>query len=237
MLKNEARPVITVGISPDYPPFAFVKGSRTMGLDIELIRTILNNMDYNTKIEEMEFSALIPALNSNKVDVILSGLSETPERAEHVKFSNPYYTSSSFSVIVSKKSTISEINELPQNAKIGVQTGSVMEQFINKFDEANKSSFEIMSDSSNAILIEKVKSGEIDGMIVEDVSAPGFTKDIDELKYFDIKNGVAGLSERKYSIGFRKDSQLVDGVNEELENLKNSGDFKKLLKGWKLKYE
>ncbi len=73
-------------------PFSFVDGSRKeVGLDIELAYRIANKLGKHLKIVNMNFGGMIPALAAGKVDVIGACITITPERAERVLFSSPYY--------------------------------------------------------------------------------------------------------------------------------------------------
>lgn len=232
--KDAARPYLVVGVSPDYPQFEFTKNHRLVGFDVDLIKRVVHNIGYNIRIEQMSFSSLIPSLESGEVDMIISSLSETPKRSRHIKFSDPYFTTA-FSVITKEEFGVGSLEGLPKNTRVGVQTDSTMEDFINQFKEANQSSMEIVAADSNLVLIEKLELGEIDAVIVENPQAKSFTKDAKKLTYFDIKEDVVGHVKQSYAIGMRKDSDLVDDVNRELINLNDKGEIPKLIKAWRLK--
>lgn len=232
--KDAARPYLVVGVSPDYPQFEFIKNHRLVGFDIDLIKRVVHNIGYNIKIEQMSFSSLIPSLESGEVDMIISSLSETEKRAQHIKFSDPYFTTQ-FSVITKKEFDVSSLEGLPNNTRIGAQNNSTMKDFISKFKEASQNSIEIVADDSNLVLIEKLELGEIDAVVVEKPQAKSFTTDAEKLTYFDIKEDMLGKTTQSYAIGMRKDSDLVDDVNRELINLNDKGEIPKLIKAWRLK--
>jgi len=74
-------------------PFSFVDGSReVVGLDIELAHYFANTLGKTLEVVNMDFGGMIPALASGRVDMIGACITITPERAERVLFSEPYYT-------------------------------------------------------------------------------------------------------------------------------------------------
>ena len=63
-----------------------------VGFDIELAHHVARKLGMKLEVVDMDFGGMIPALVSGKVDVIGACITITPERAERVLFSEPYYT-------------------------------------------------------------------------------------------------------------------------------------------------
>ncbi len=83
-------PKITLGVAVgDLPYSAFLNG-KYVGFDIELLKTFANRKGYNLNIKTMDFSALVAALASGKVDMIADGIAITAERQKQVDFSDAY---------------------------------------------------------------------------------------------------------------------------------------------------
>ena len=87
LLKSQFR----IGISPDYMPLAF-KDPRfgIVGVEVDFANQLGKELGKNIVFVETPFSELIDALVADKVDIIMSGMSITRERAERVNFSDPY---------------------------------------------------------------------------------------------------------------------------------------------------
>lgn len=84
--------VFRFGTAAITEPFSFVDGSQEIvGLDIEIAALVAKKLNKKLEIVNMEFGAMIPALISNKVDMIGACITITEERAKKVLFSNPYY--------------------------------------------------------------------------------------------------------------------------------------------------
>jgi len=84
--------VLKFGTSAITEPFSFVDGSqKIVGLDIEIATLVAKKLNKKIEIVNMDFGAMIPALISQKVDMIGACITITEERAQKVLFSEPYY--------------------------------------------------------------------------------------------------------------------------------------------------
>ncbi len=87
-----SKGVLRFGTSAITEPFSFIDAShKIVGLDIEIASLVAKKLDKKLEIVNMDFGAMIPALISNKVDMIGACITITSERAKSVLFSEPYY--------------------------------------------------------------------------------------------------------------------------------------------------
>jgi polar amino acid transport system substrate-binding protein len=83
--------VLRVGITADAgAPFEFVQDNEIVGIDAEIIKRFAAHSGREVRFMNMEFGALIAAVATNKVDLIISGIFITPERLLRIDFSDPY---------------------------------------------------------------------------------------------------------------------------------------------------
>jgi His/Glu/Gln/Arg/opine family amino acid ABC transporter permease subunit len=83
---------LTIGVSATREPFSFVDGSgRISGHDGELARRLGALLHRPVVFADMKLMALIPALQSGKIDLVVTGMADTPERRKRVAFSTSYY--------------------------------------------------------------------------------------------------------------------------------------------------
>ena len=83
---------LTIGVSATREPFSFVDGNgRVTGHDGELARRLGALLRRPVVFANMKLMALIPALQSGKIDLVVTGMSDTPERRKRVAFSTSYY--------------------------------------------------------------------------------------------------------------------------------------------------
>jgi polar amino acid transport system substrate-binding protein len=87
LLQSEIR----VGISPGYMPLVYRDPTfGLIGVEVDFARQLGNRLGKTVVFVEMAFSELVPALLDRRIDIIMSGMSITQERAELVNFTNPY---------------------------------------------------------------------------------------------------------------------------------------------------
>ena len=95
---------LMVGTSPDFEPFEYLgSGNDIIGFDVEVCQEIADDMGKSLEMVGYDFDALIAALTSEKVDMVMSGMTVNEERLMMVDFSDPYYNASQ--VIIVRKSS------------------------------------------------------------------------------------------------------------------------------------
>ena len=91
-VNTEGRTIVN-GITLSYP-FLFMKDEQLAGLEVDLMERFCRWGGYRAEYRIVDFPALIPALNTGKVDALVSHIQVTPERAKQVLFSDPYFEGS-----------------------------------------------------------------------------------------------------------------------------------------------
>jgi polar amino acid transport system substrate-binding protein len=98
-----ARGELRVGFDAGYMPFEMTdKNGNYVGFDIDLAKELAKAMGVKFVPVNTDFDGMIPALLSDKFDIIISGMTVTQERNLRINFANPYIVVGQ-SVIVSKK--------------------------------------------------------------------------------------------------------------------------------------
>jgi len=101
---------LNVGLSGNQPPFnAKNKSGKIIGMDPALAELIATNMGVKLRLVTLPFAQLLPALQAGKVDMVISGMSVTPERNLKVAFVGPYYISGKG--VLTKLSTVAKIQD------------------------------------------------------------------------------------------------------------------------------
>jgi ABC-type amino acid transport substrate-binding protein len=83
--------VLVAGSSAEYPPFEFVADGKLVGYDVEMAEEITRRMGVKIEWEKIDFKGIVAALTAKRVDVLITALTYTPERAARVLFSEPYF--------------------------------------------------------------------------------------------------------------------------------------------------
>lgn len=104
-----------------FPPYEFqTSDGEIIGVDVEIGQAIADELGVDLEIVPVDFDEVIPAVESGKCDIGISGISITYERAKHVDFSVPYY-STSLSLIVPTGSEINSIEDLASK-EVGIES-------------------------------------------------------------------------------------------------------------------
>lgn len=84
---------IKMGTNASFWPFEYTEGNQVVGFDISMSQYVAQHMGQKLEVVNMDFDALIGALQAGSIDFIAAGMSVTPDRLENVDFSDAYYES------------------------------------------------------------------------------------------------------------------------------------------------
>jgi polar amino acid transport system substrate-binding protein len=107
--------LIIAGTSADFPPFTYIKDGVMVGFDIDLINEIGHRLNKKIELKNLPFGTLFPSLQLGNIDVIASGLTETPERAKQVLFTTPYIENNPLVIVSLSSSPAKTIQDLHDN--------------------------------------------------------------------------------------------------------------------------
>jgi arginine transport system substrate-binding protein len=227
------RQSLTVGLESTYPPYEFIDASgQLVGFDVDFASQIAKKLNKKLVIKQMEFEALILALQQHKVDLILSGMTITPSRQKEILMV-PYYGENIKSnslifwgLIPENIQTIQDISTLP-NKTIAVQAGSIQEQYLQGF-----SSIQIKSLDGVLQSLLDVKYGKsIAAFISEEVAGHLKTK-YPEIQVLEVP---IGPEDNMYGVGvgINKDNpELAQTVASIIAELKADESLKDLIQKW-----
>ena len=132
----QARGELVVGTMGNMPPLNMTsKDGEIFGLEPDLARLLAENMNVKVKFVTKPFNELLPALQNGQVDMVLSGMTITPERNLKVAFVGPYFISGK--AFLTKIKTIAYADEAEDvnnpNTKIVALKGSTSQAFAEAF--------------------------------------------------------------------------------------------------------
>jgi polar amino acid transport system substrate-binding protein len=213
---------LTVGTSPDYPPFESLdKNNKIIGFDVDLVNLIGAELGVRVNIIGQSFDGLIPALLSKKIDLIAAGLTITEERKKSVDFSRPYISGPN--VIITRKETtgISKLEDLA-GKKVAVQIGSAQEKIAREVKGAEVKSYNLYTDAALA-----VNTRQADALIVHRFVGRAFLKQYPDLKI------VAELNQVDTGLALRKEcGDLRRAIDAAIEKLEKNGKMDELAARW-----
>ena len=160
-----------MGVSADFPPFeSYADDAVTfVGFDIDLMQEICNRLGMELQIKDMNFDAIVTAVQTGKLDVGVSGITITDERKESVAFSDPYFVASQ-SILVQKDSPITSYEDLVNgDYTAGVQLGTTGDIMASEKISGRVSQYEKYGDALAALL-----AGKNDCMVLDTGVADAF---------------------------------------------------------------
>ncbi|EVH84508.1 amino acid ABC transporter, permease/substrate-binding protein [Staphylococcus aureus H12818] len=219
--KIKERGELRVGLSADYAPMEFehtVNGkTEYAGVDIDLAKKIAKDNNLKLKIVNMSFDSLLGALKTGKIDIIISGMTSTPERKKQVDFSDSYMMTKNIMLV--KKDKVNEYKDIKDfnNKKVGAQKGTEQEKIAQT--EIENASITSLSRLPDVILA--LKSGKVEGAVVEKPVAEAYLKQNPKL---GISNAKFNEEEKDTVIAVPKDSpKLLSQINKTIKEVKDKG--------------
>lgn len=109
--------VLRVGTGAGYYPFEMIdKQGNTVGFDMDIAQGMAKSLGVELKVVDFkDFDAILPALGSGQIDMIIAGMTITPERALVVNFSRPYFSSGQSVLVNNKhKGQVTKVTDLDQ---------------------------------------------------------------------------------------------------------------------------
>ncbi|AVS02925.1 TPA: ABC transporter permease subunit [Staphylococcus aureus] len=219
--KIKERGELRVGLSADYAPMEFehtVNGkTEYAGVDIDLAKKIAKDNNLKLKIVNMSFDSLLGGLKTGKIDIIISGMTSTPERKKQVDFSDSYMMTKNIMLV--KKDKVNEYKDIKDfnNKKVGAQKGTEQEKIAQT--EIENASITSLSRLPDVILA--LKSGKVEGAVVEKPVAEAYLKQNPKL---GISNVKFNEEEKDTVIAVPKDSpKLLSQINKTIKEVKDKG--------------
>ena len=220
--KETAQKVYVVGTNAEYPPFEYVENGEIAGFDAEIIKEAAKRMEIEYKWLNTNFDGLIPALQTKKVDIVIAGMSVTPEREKAVNFSVPYLTSN-VAIVTNSKNPIKDMNDL-SGKSYGVELGTTKEASARKIAGA-----EVIPFSYTTGALVALKSGKIDGMVLDESVSLKYIEKNPELALVRVMEG------EPKAVAFNKDDkELMENFSKVLEKMIADGTVAELREKYKI---
>ncbi|GGG14154.1 ABC transporter substrate-binding protein [Lysinibacillus alkalisoli] len=228
-----------VGMEAGYPPYNWtqpnddngaikIAGSQEYagGYDITFAKKVAEGLGKELVIVKMEWDGLVPALQSNKIDAIMAGMSPTKERKETIDFSDIYYQSD-FVMVVRKDNTFVKY----EDGTDFIETGSIQDfKGAKVTGQLNTSHYDVIDQITG---VEKqtamdnfpsmrnaLMSGKIDGYVSERPEGISASQALTDFTYVVFDKGFeADPTESSIAVGLRKDDSNKDKINEILKGI------------------
>jgi putative lysine transport system substrate-binding protein len=190
------------------------------GYDVEIAKRIADGLERELVIVKTEWSGLLPALTSGKIDAIIAGMSPTAERKESIDFSDNYYKSD-LVMVVKKGGKYEEATSIQdfKGAKITAQLSTFHYTVIDQIEGVIK---EPAMDDFSAMRV-ALESGMIDGYVSEKPEAVSAKAANENFTFVEFEDGfVTSDDDTAIAVGLVKESELIDEINEILRGISDA---------------
>jgi polar amino acid transport system substrate-binding protein len=158
---------LVVGMELAYPPFETKDeyGDPT-GVSVDFAKAFGEYAGRPVRIENISWDGLIPALQTGKVDLVISSMTIKEERLEKIDFSRPY-AKSLLALLVNSRSDVSKAEDLNREGKIvAAKTGSTGQIYAQK----NLTKSKIVSFPDESACVTEVSQGKADAFIYDQLT-------------------------------------------------------------------
>ena len=223
---SNAQEVLQVGTEPAFPPFEMQapNGKGFTGFDIDLFNAIGEEAGLEIQFQSMPFDGLIPALQTQNIDAAISGMTITPERAQTVDFTRPYFQSGlAIAVRKQDRGKIKTFEDL-ENKRIAVAIGTTGAGEAAKIPGAKIFTFD-----NSALALQELSNGNVDA-VVNDAPVTLYAIKVGNLNNVEVVGEL--LTEEYYGIALPQDSPNLEKVNNGLDELLKSGRYRQIYQKW-----
>ena len=218
--ENTEGGVLRMGTNATFPPYEYVdENNEVAGIDADIAAAIADKLGMELEITDMAFDSLIPALQSDTIDIVLAGMTVDPERAEQVNFTDSYATGVQV-IIVPEGSDIASPDDL-EGKNIGVQTGTTGDlqctdaygqEFVKQFD-------------NGPLAVAALLNGQVDCVVIDNEPAKNYVAANEGLKILD-----TAFANEDYAAALAKeDTELYEQVNTAIQELKEDGTIASII--------
>ena len=214
--------VLRVATEGAYAPFNYTDAEGNLaGFDVDITNALCEQMQRKCEITAQDWEGIIPGLKAKKYDAIIAAMSVTPERAEQVDFTEPYFTNSLVFIATKDSSFDPSSAETINSSEIAAQRSTISSQWL----ESNypKTSIKMYDTLNNAFL--DLESNRVDAMISDKLPAlEWLSKNNTE---FEIKGSEIEIDDN-FAIAVRKQDALKQEINTALAAIKANGTYDRI---------
>jgi polar amino acid transport system substrate-binding protein len=232
-ISGAAAEQVRVGFAAEpYPPFTSPDASGNWeGWEVDFMKAICAEAKLDCVVTPVAWDGIIPALTTNKIDMIIGSMSITPERQQTIDFSDKYYNSLP-GVIGPKDQKFEPTPEGLAGKTLGVQVATIHQVYANKYFApagVTVKEYQTQDEANNDLA-----SGRIDAVQADSVAMLEFLKSEQGAACCDMKGmvkddpEVLGLG---VGVGLRKgETDLKDKINAAIKAIRENGTYEEFSK-------
>ncbi|MEW6489862.1 MAG: transporter substrate-binding domain-containing protein [Thermodesulfobacteriota bacterium] len=225
----QQRKKLRVGLEPMYMPFELnSKTGEIIGFDVDMAKRMARAMDVDLELVSTAWDGIIPALLTNKFDIIMSGMTVTQARNLKVNFADPYIVVGQ-TILIHKKheGTVRSYKDLDDpKYKVTSKLGTTGEQAVKRLiPRATYLSFETEQEG-----VMEVVNGKADAFVYDSpyCAVANAQKGEGKLVFLD-----EPFTYEPLAWAVRKgDYDFINWLNHFLNQVKNDGTYDRIYEKW-----
>ncbi len=193
-------------------PIENVSGAYADGYDVQIAKRVAEALGAEPVAVKLSFDGLVDALNNGQIDVIIAGMSDTPERRQSIDFSDPYIEDG-IGIFVMKGSPYEGATSLSDFAG-----ATVMGQKATLYDDVIG---EEMPDATHAnpvdtmpAVLAQLAQGAVDAVTYPKMNEEGYMRSNENLVPIQFAEGKGFATTNPASVGYAKDYENASAVND-----------------------
>lgn len=217
---------LTVGISPDYPPFENLEDGEIVGFEPDLAKALGERLGLNVEFASLNFDSILTAVDAGtQIDCGISGFSIDPERAKLVDFSTSYFVDD-LAIATMKNGSYTDVESLKADGvKIAAQSGTTGESYVKE----NFPNAEVVAFTNSNDCFAAMASGQVDAVCTNAVVVSSMVSE----SYTDAAIVANYATGEEYGIAVAKSNPgLLEAIDEALADMKVDGTLDELSNKW-----
>ena len=223
-LKTVESGKLIMSTNAAFPPYEMVADDGSFeGIDVEVAGAIAEKLGLELVVDDMDFDAALLAVQQNKSDIVMAGVTVTEDRQLVMNFSDSYATG--VQVVIVKEGSDVTLDNLG-DYMIGTQMGTT--GYIYASDTVENGGYgedHVIGYDTGAIAVQALVNGQIDAVIIDDKPAQSYVEANEGLTILEGEWAV-----EDYAIGVQKgNTALLEAVNNAMAELKADGTFQSIV--------
>ncbi len=217
---------LVVGTSGGSPPYTTRRASTITGLEVDLATEVGKVLGIPVRIVDVPWPKLFEALASRRVEVVMAGVTMTPEREKRFAFVDPYLRTGLVTLVRSDGSTrIAAGDDLCKAKKIAVVGKTTGERYVRETCRKVKPRvYKTADDAVNDVAAKKIDAVVDDGPVLAYLAGQ-------QTVALDLVPTGKGEEDLAWMVR-QNDTALRQALNEALETMSKNGTLERVLKQW-----
>ncbi|POP41505.1 basic amino acid ABC transporter substrate-binding protein [Superficieibacter electus] len=222
-IKQRGSLIVATG---NYKPFEYYDdNNQLVGYDIDIARAVAKKIGVELKVEDLQFTALIPSVQSGHADMVIAAMYITDARKKAADFSEPYLKTGMVFVTRSDNKTVTDAASL-KGLTVGVKSGAASEQIAHQINQNVPFTIKTYQDTAQQTM--DLANGRLDATINDLLNQLELNKVFPQVK-------IVGkpFTEAELGIAVAKgNTSLLSVINEVIAEQKANGEAETLYKKW-----